>query len=464
MLRSVVTLIWITCFLPSAFSLTQPDGTDMCAKHLTVGESMFVASTGRYQTKLFKFQLSQPDYMFPFADAHFKLDQVPSDLHLNLWSSCEDYNKDESQYSLSNIIEWLFTNRKSNVIPAMNGIVGVSTARDYTINVEYDVVNPARFGMYIAACALFLLAKEICHRTVSVYTSSAFIGVFASIIVLALFLRRFLPRSILFIPMEWFIWPAISYAYYYGYSNIYELALHHYKFLAAYIVVAAVSSVTICYVSGVSQNVRLRNVFQWMLQAIAVGILFLASRSAVFSIGTILVLVTTVNGAHKLVFGAGKKLGSVVFKPKPVHKMYTEEEYQQQMEETTKAELEKLRVYLAENCRQLNSKTTPLRKIRARDAVGSFIVSGSDVSMASFQEHNRTFGNDEFSDDNSTDDSDDEISSPPKDSADYSADFTEDSDTAPSTYGWRREIINASPSPKRSPWRQNSREFSRIGR
>ncbi|CAD5220243.1 unnamed protein product [Bursaphelenchus xylophilus] len=443
-------LTWGIIFFASIYRTRANADADDCAIKLTIGQSREVASNGRTQTKVYKFVVDHPSYLFPFADAKLKLDKVPSDLHVNLWPNCEAYEHDEAEFSITNILDWMLRTRKGDTIPAMNGIVGVSTSRSYTISVDYDPVNIYRFAAYIVACTLFLLSKEICHRTVSVYTSSAFIGVFASIILLALFLRRFLPRSILFVPLEWMLWPAISYAYYFGYYNLYELAYTHWKFLGIYTVVAAVASVIVCYVSGVSNNVRLKNVFQWTLQAIAVGMVLMASQSAVFSVGTILVLVTTFNGLHRF-FGKPSRLMRYIWKPKPVHKMLTEEEYREQAEETTRAELEKLRQYLADNCRQLNSRTTPLRKCRNTDAIGSFLVTGSDVSLASLHEHSRLYENEDYSDD-ITDDSDDEEDLPApgqKDSTKFSADFTDDSD-ASNSIGWRREHLNISKgSPKR---------------
>lgn len=199
-------------------------------------ESYHVSSTGYRELRVFKFQPREPAFLFPFADAQFKFDKVPSDIQLHLASSCNDIQESADKMSFSNIVEWIFTKRQTKAIPAMDGMVGISSAKDYTIMVDYENVNIYRLGAFLGAGLLFFYSEFLCHQAFSVYASSAFLGIFASLVFLALFMRKFLPRSFLFLPLEWILWPVVSYVYYYGYANFYDIAKEHWKFLAGYMV------------------------------------------------------------------------------------------------------------------------------------------------------------------------------------------------------------------------------------
>ncbi|KAI6171863.1 hypothetical protein M3Y98_00909500 [Aphelenchoides besseyi] len=262
-----------------------------------------------------------------------------------------------------------------------------------TINdaVESSFVLDAstRFWLFTAGVLFFISARTIAHKAATFYLSSAVIGVVFSVLFFAVFIRRFLPKRVFMVPLEVIGWPLISWIYYYGYNHAANLMTQNWKWIALYITASALLSLTVCYVSDVTSNVRIQNVVQWALQLIAGLMIIYASNNVPISVIVILVAICFDHGYSRYV----NQLVDWMLKRPPTREYMTLKEYEQQGAEYTQRELEKLRLSLLDDCRH----TPPNRSIVNRlsrtnpDQVAHFMLTSQDVSVRSIADYQKQF-------------------------------------------------------------------------
>ncbi|KAI6196045.1 hypothetical protein M3Y94_01062100 [Aphelenchoides besseyi] len=246
-----------------------------------------------------------------------------------------------------------------------------------------------RFWLFTAGVLLFVSARTIAHKAATFYLSSAVIGVVFSVLFFAIFIRRFLPERIFMVPLEVIGWPLISWIYYYGYNHAANLMAQNWKWITLYVVASALLSLTVCYVSDVTSNVRIRNVVQWSLQLIAGLMIIYASNNVLISVFVILMAIGFDHGYSRYV----NQFVSWMLKRPSTREYMTLNEYEQQGAEYTQRELEKLRLSLLDDCRH----TPPNRSIANRlsrtnsDQVAHFMLTNQDVSFRSIVDYQKHF-------------------------------------------------------------------------
>ncbi|KAI6220014.1 hypothetical protein M3Y99_01630200 [Aphelenchoides fujianensis] len=274
---------------------------------------------------------------------------------------------------------------------------GRSDFVDDAVKTHHALDDSTRLWIFLVGILLIVGARFVAHKAATFYVSSAVIGVVFSVFFFALFLRRFLPKRIFMIPLEVIGWPIISWIYYYGYQHFMDLMHQNWQWIALYVAASTLLSVTVCYVSDVTSNIRLQNVIQWSLQGIGALLVFYASPNLPLAVAVVVLLF----GFDQGLFGVLDRVFRWIFKKPPARKLMSLAEYQKQGVDFTQKELERLRHTLLDDCRYTPPKRSLINRLSRTnpDLVANFLLTSNDVSAQSIAEYQKEFNRDGSDDD-----------------------------------------------------------------
>ncbi|XP_053948068.1 nuclear envelope integral membrane protein [Anastrepha ludens] len=258
----------------------------------------------------------------------------------------------------------LFTQKRTrlNLSPFKQQCIGIDTVLPYRVRLLQFRFEYFRIIQFVLGVWLLVCAGRLSQNSLFFYLTGVVLGICSSLMLIIWLSSKLMPRR----PMMYGIliggWTLGVYIIQRLWENLHLIFQMYRAYVLWYIFITGLLSLFFCYRIGPPTNQRSKNIVKWVLQIIAITLIYLSSQyeeaSAIVGITTAVVYYFPYYILHNLL-----KIYRRFFPPK--RRLLTSEEfYDQGIIETTKA-LNELRVYASSpDCKQwkiVSKLSDPLR-------------------------------------------------------------------------------------------------------
>ncbi|KAJ8384100.1 hypothetical protein AAFF_G00208910 [Aldrovandia affinis] len=260
----------------------------------------------------------------------------------------------------------------------------------YTLHVSGKRLDRLHFGLFVTGAVLFHFAGTVCRSSLLYYTVGVSLGVVSILVFLLFMLKNVIPKRGLFL----MLFGASSTLSYLGLQQLLahwdEVSSRYWREALGYLVVSGLVSFAVCYKRGPIRDERALGLMSWVLQALAVGLMYRGITYPTAAYG-LLACLLALKGLCILCRQAGWLLRSTLgmLGRRPRVRLLSEEEYREQGEASTRAALEALR----EHCTRdgFPAWDTVLR-LRAPQRFADFLRGGSHLTPGEARTHDQQYG------------------------------------------------------------------------
>ncbi|KAG5852896.1 hypothetical protein ANANG_G00067400 [Anguilla anguilla] len=268
----------------------------------------------------------------------------------------------------------------------------------YTLEVSAKKLNRVHFGLFIIGVTLFYFAGTVCRSSLFYYSAGVSLGVISILIFLLFVLKNFIPKRGLFL----MLFGASSSLSYLGFqqllANWEEVISIYWREVLGYLLMSGFISFAVCYKRGPITDERTLVLMTWMLQIIAMGMIYhgITYPTACYAVLAVLLGLKFIPYLGTLLLATCSQTGRLLRSVKglfgrrqPRARLLTEEEYREQGEAHTRASLEALRVHCTSP--DFPAWDTVLR-LRSPQRFASFLRGGSHLTPEESNTHDQQYG------------------------------------------------------------------------
>ncbi|XP_066960082.1 nuclear envelope integral membrane protein isoform X2 [Macrobrachium rosenbergii] len=225
--------------------------------------------------------------------------------------------------------------------------VGIETNQDFTISLRVRWVDFWRVVLMAGAVLLFFAASHLAKNIFFHYTTGIAIGILGSLIIIIMYIRKFIPTKSAAFSVMVGGWGLFIYLVQYVWQNFVELIKEYQAVAIGYVIVAGLISFAVVYRCGPLTDQRSVNLVQWAMQLISLVAVFFSSQYREATLGLIIIMVS-----YNSIPSKWKAKAHTYWRRRfpPKIRRLTEEEYIQQGNVETRKALDELREY----CRSPN--------------------------------------------------------------------------------------------------------------
>ncbi|XP_052804818.1 nuclear envelope integral membrane protein 1-like isoform X2 [Mya arenaria] len=221
---------------------------------------------------------------------------------------------------------------------------------DFTAKLFIKTIELWFIAYLVVGVTIFFSAKAWSHNTMLHYGSGVSIGVLASLLILVFILSKILPGRLKNLIYFMFFLSASASVYFinqfanYMSNPITGTLAENWQYIVGYILLSGLISFALVYRYGPVENERTMSLIQWFLQGVGLALVYNSTQLTEVSCALVIILLAVYN-FPTVVFTnqRTKNIWFRIFPPKV--KLLTEDEYVRQGNESTQAELAKLRDY-----------------------------------------------------------------------------------------------------------------------
>ncbi|XP_067614778.1 nuclear envelope integral membrane protein [Eurosta solidaginis] len=258
----------------------------------------------------------------------------------------------------------LFTQKRTRLhLPPFNQqCIGIDTELSYRVRLHQSRVDYFRLVQFGVGVSVFLFSGKLSHNKMFYYLTGIVLGICCSFMLLIWLSSKLMPRRPLMYGMMLGGWTLGFYIIQRLWENLHVIFQIYRTYVVWYIFISGVVAFFFCYRIGPPKNQRSKNIIKWVLQIMAITLIYFASHyqeaSATAAVITSLIHFFPHYILHK--FRSAYRR----FFPKQRRLLTMEEYHEQSIIETAKA-LNDLRAYASSpDCKQwkiISKLSDPLR-------------------------------------------------------------------------------------------------------
>ncbi|XP_052804819.1 nuclear envelope integral membrane protein 1-like isoform X3 [Mya arenaria] len=257
---------------------------------------------------------------------------------------------------------------------------------DFTAKLFIKTIELWFIAYLVVGVTIFFSAKAWSHNTMLHYGSGVSIGVLASLLILVFILSKILPGRLKNLIYFMFFLSASASVYFinqfanYMSNPITGTLAENWQYIVGYILLSGLISFALVYRYGPVENERTMSLIQWFLQGVGLALVYNSTQLTEVSCALVIILLAVYN-FPTVVFTnqRTKNIWFRIFPPKV--KLLTEDEYVRQGNESTQAELAKLRDYCrSPDCQAwkvISRLKNPHRNMRSEERFAEFVEGNS---------------------------------------------------------------------------------------
>uniref|UniRef100_A0A0N4ZVJ2 Nuclear envelope integral membrane protein 1 n=1 Tax=Parastrongyloides trichosuri TaxID=131310 RepID=A0A0N4ZVJ2_PARTI len=302
---------------------------------------------------VYTYTINESPFQYALGDIYLHL-SIPNDKYeVFVQNSYDGVIKKYNEYvnNLINIESYLKIQSNYTSIPLRKkNYIGIYSKYDYNIKsipVKYNIYRIIAF--FLSIC-IFYKAKDLVKKDAFYYSTGFLTGLFMSFFIIVFIMYRFMPKKTSATVLYLGGWSFISFTVSLFWNEIKDIITRNFLYFQFYVTIITLLVMGFFYKQGPPKDVRSINLIQWSLQLLSLVVLFFTSQIMSFSITIIvlLLLIKLILTPTKIIVYKMNEQRKKLF-PSPIkpRKFLTKEEYDQEGEEYTRKELEKLKEFCA---------------------------------------------------------------------------------------------------------------------
>ncbi|XP_068223073.1 nuclear envelope integral membrane protein isoform X2 [Palaemon carinicauda] len=265
--------------------------------------------------------------------------------------------------------------------------VGIETSQEFTILLRIRWVDFWRVVLMTGAVVLFFAASHLAKNIFFHYTTGIALGILGSLIIIIMYIRRFIPTKSAAFSVMVGGWGLFIYLVQYIWQNFVELIKEYQAIAIGYVIVAGLISFAVVYRCGPLTDQRSVNLVQWAMQLGSLVAVFFSSQYREATLGLVIIMISYYSIPSKWKAKA-RTYWRRRFPPKV--RRLTEEEYIQQGNVETRKALDELREY----CRSPDCNAwKTVSRLKTPTRFAEFVEGGShldDDAILSYESNHVT--------------------------------------------------------------------------